>query len=234
MNTKSIGFYRSQYSEELLEKFIPGIINKNLTEVDRLQLQSDLFALIKAGYESTPKFLDFILNSYKSEDDYFVWDSIDDSLGFLNALLSNTDYQEMLHEFGITLYEPLYQKIKWDADENESTTESLKRSLVLGRLGSFGHEGVAQEARKRFNDHLAGISSVHPDLRSVVYRTVARNMSDEDFQKLLELYKKAETSSERNRIGSAMGSTKKENQIKQVLDFSLTVSIMVLLCVMCY
>ena len=224
LNANSIGFYRTQYSDDLLKKFIPGILSMNLSEVDRLQLQADLFALVKAGYESTPKFLEFILNAYKNEDDYFVWDSIDDSIGFLNALLSNTDYQEKLHSFGIKLLESLYKTISWDPIENESSTDSLKRGLVLGRLGIFGHPGVAQEARRRFDEHMTGVTPIHADLRSVIYRTVARNMTDEDFQKFFDLYKKAETSQERNRIGSAMGQTRSEKQIKQVLDFALSVS----------
>ncbi len=55
LNPKSIGFYRTQYPDEMLTRLIPAIQSKKLDSVERLQLQSDLFALARAGYDDTVK-----------------------------------------------------------------------------------------------------------------------------------------------------------------------------------
>jgi len=46
LNPGTIGFYRTQYTPELLTRFYPAIRNKSLPPLDRLGLLHDLFALV--------------------------------------------------------------------------------------------------------------------------------------------------------------------------------------------
>jgi len=46
----------------------------------------------------------------------------------------------------------------------------MLRSLVIGRIGSAGHKGVVDEAKKRFAAHCDGSAELPADLRSSVSR----------------------------------------------------------------
>ena len=46
VNPGQVGFYRVQYSSDILELFMPAIKDNSLPPRDRLGLESDLFALV--------------------------------------------------------------------------------------------------------------------------------------------------------------------------------------------
>lgn len=46
LNLGTVGFYRTQYSPDMLESLIPAIKDLSLPPVDRLGLQNDLFSLV--------------------------------------------------------------------------------------------------------------------------------------------------------------------------------------------
>ena len=222
LNSKSIGFYRTQYPDEMLALLVPAVQSKKLDKVERLQLQSDLFALARAGYDDTVKFLNF-LRGYRNETDYFVWDSITDSLGSIYTLLSNTDFLNKFEAFGIETLSTIYDQISWDAREGESPSDSLLRSLVINNLGLFKYDRVVAEAKRRFAEQQReGGTPIPADLRGGIYRTVVRSASDEEFAQFFDMYRRADSSAEKTRIGSALGATTDDDRIKQVLNFSLS------------
>ena len=45
VNPGTVGYYRTQYPPEMLEKFVPAIKDKSLPPLDRLGLLDDLFAM---------------------------------------------------------------------------------------------------------------------------------------------------------------------------------------------
>lgn len=47
INPGTIGYYRTQYPPDLLERFLPAIRDKSLPPLDRLGLLDDLFALVR-------------------------------------------------------------------------------------------------------------------------------------------------------------------------------------------
>ena len=51
LNTGAVGFYRTQYSSEMLESLLPGIRNGTLPPRDRLGLGNDLFALVGGDFD---------------------------------------------------------------------------------------------------------------------------------------------------------------------------------------
>jgi puromycin-sensitive aminopeptidase len=49
INPCTIGYYRTQYPNEMLEKLIPAIRDMTLPPLDRLGIIDDLFSLVQAG-----------------------------------------------------------------------------------------------------------------------------------------------------------------------------------------
>ena len=104
--------------------------------------------------------------------------------------------------------------------------DALLRGLVIGRLGTYGHEATVAEARKRFEAHCNGEATIPADLRSAVYSTVLKNGDASSLEAMMKLFKKADLHEERVRIMRTMGTVTQPELIKKVLDFSLSVSVL--------
>ena len=222
LNAKSIGFYRTNYqSESLRMRLIPAIKSKQLSVEDRLQLVSDYSALIQSGRQSTDAFLAFISDAYRDENNYFVWSSIVDSINAIEYLVENSDDAELrgsYDNFILNLLSANFQRLGWERLDDD--TETLLQSMTLNRLGFSGHAQIIEEARKRFDSQLRGEEMIRPNLRSLIYRLSARNTDSKSFGVFFDLYKNASGSSERDRIGSALGAAKDAEIIARVILFS--------------
>ena len=178
LNGGTVGVYRVQYSQEMLDKLVPAIKNHSLPALDRLGLLSDLFALVSAGRVATSEVLK-MMGSFQEEENYTVWSTIDTCLEKLSLLLSETDLVDSFHSFGRSLLQTIYNKVGWEKKRNESHVDTLLRSLVINRLVSFHDPAVISKARELFKAHLEGKWVIPADLRSAVYRAVTTSAKDE-------------------------------------------------------
>ncbi|XP_074598352.1 puromycin-sensitive aminopeptidase-like isoform X2 [Brevipalpus obovatus] len=220
INSNALGFYRVCYASDMVELIKPAIVEKRIGPVDRLQIISDLFAASMAGKTSTVDFLK-TLSSYKQEEDYVTWAAIDTDFGKLSSLISYTKFQSKFAEFGLKLYAHIFGKLGFDSSSDDKHTDNLLRTIVLGRLVSLGDDNVIKEAKKRFVDHLNG-KVMSPDLRENVYRAIAKFGSDEDFDKLFELYDKESLVEEKLRLARAAAAASQPARVQRLLDFSLS------------
>jgi puromycin-sensitive aminopeptidase len=187
LNASCVGVYRVNYSPELLSLLLPSIADKTLPPLDRLGLQSDVFALVQSGRTSTPEVLK-LMDAFANEDDYTVWNAIDGCLAKLNQLLShNSEVLQLFHAFGRQLLSKTYSRLGWQPIKGETHLDTLLRGLVINRLVSFGDQSVISEAKKLFDSHCAGSHVIPPDLRSAVYRAVAIDCNDKTFDTLLKV-----------------------------------------------
>ena len=187
LNASCVGVYRVNYSPELLSLLLPSIADKTLPPLDRLGLQSDVFALVQSGRTSTPEVLK-LMDAFANEDDYTVWNAIDGCLAKLNQLLShNSEVLQLFHAFGRQLLSKTYSRLGWQPIKGETHLDTLLRGLVINRLVSFGDQSVISEAKKLFDSHCAGSHVIPPDLRSAVYRAVAIDCNDKTFDTLIKV-----------------------------------------------
>jgi puromycin-sensitive aminopeptidase len=218
VNLGEAGFFRTAYSKELLEKLRIPVIKKSLSARDRLGIIRDLFALAEAGTIPTTDALEF-LSAYKDEDNYVVWVEIATGLTRIEALMAKAGIENEFNSFVISLFAPIYKKLGWIAKNGESHTNSLLRPLIISRLGESGEASVVTEARKIFaksNAHVA------PDIRSAVYKTIASSGSINEYNKLVERYKKEKLHEEKNRIGNALGYFKQPKILKDACAFAMS------------
>lgn len=222
INSGTIGFYRTKYPSEMLEKFIPAIQDKSLPPLDRLGLLDDLFAMVKAGHTSTVEVLK-LLKAFENETDYNVWSSISNICSKLSQLLSNTECEESFKVYQKELFKKIYERLGWNGSENESHLDKLLRGLVLGRMAWLDDENVNKEARARFDKHVSGESSLPADLRSACYKTVLRTGGKKEYDTLLQLYRSTDLHEEKDRISRSLGATNNTELLLKVLDFAMSV-----------
>ncbi|XP_077997476.1 puromycin-sensitive aminopeptidase-like [Glandiceps talaboti] len=221
LNPGTVGFYRTQYSPEMLDLLMPAIKDHSLPARDRLGLINDLFALAKAGEVTTVEVLR-LMDAYKNETNYTVWTDICNTLRTLSGLLIHTDYADHLKAFGRKLLWPVAEKLGWEAKTDEGHLDALLRSLAILYLGRCSHPETVAEAKKKFESHASGQDKVVADLRSPVYHAVLSHGDESTFDAMLKLFREQDLHEEKERIMRALGSVKDKSLIKRVLDFSMS------------
>ncbi|XP_053201788.1 puromycin-sensitive aminopeptidase-like [Panonychus citri] len=220
LNPKVIGFYRVNYSTEMLNQFKSAISSKQLVAVDRLQILNDSWALALSGNISTRVVLS-LLESYSDEDNYSTWVAIDNCFGKLGSLLSYTDLTDKFNALGVKLYSKIFDKLGFESKDPNAHTENLLRALVLNRLAKFKYDPVIKQSHVLFKSHLES-KPINPDLRNCVYRSVASSCDDQTFDSFFKLYRQAELNEEKVRLLQATGATSDVERLRKVLQFSLS------------
>ncbi|XP_071496767.1 puromycin-sensitive aminopeptidase-like [Diadema antillarum] len=220
INPGTVGFYRVQYSSEMLEALLPGIRDQVLPARDRLGLESDMFALAKTGQASTVDVLKLI-EAFENETDYTVWMEIATNLGLMGVLLAETDCRPHLRGFVKQLFTKVYKKMGWDMVENESHLNALLRALAIRVMGRNGHEPTVEEARRRFKAHRSGGDQLPADLRNAVYLIVLTHGDEDTLNDMIAFYKEQDLQEEKDRIQRSLGAIQDPALIRKVLEFSM-------------
>ncbi|XP_055608301.1 puromycin-sensitive aminopeptidase [Uranotaenia lowii] len=221
LNPESIGYYRTQYTAQMLDQFLPEISCNKMHALDRLGLLDDLFALVQAGRSSTVDALK-VMDACRNECDYTVWSSISNFLSKLQLLLSNTDMEQHLNQYGVRLYQPIAEKLGWTVKPDENHLDTLLRPLVLSRLVSFRCSKTVQEAKSRFKEHASATRVLPADLRSACYKAVLQNGDMETFNEMLRLYRASDLHEEKDRISRALGSIGNVDILRKVIEFAMS------------
>ncbi|XP_026812969.1 puromycin-sensitive aminopeptidase isoform X2 [Rhopalosiphum maidis] len=223
VNPSTVGYYRTRYTPELLNNFVPSISSRTLPPLDRLGLLDDLFALVQAGLSSTDEVLNLML-AMTDEDNYSVWSSMSNVLGKLAILLSNVegDTEQLFKQYNRILLKKISTKLGWTPQPNESHLETMLRGLVMARLVSSADPDVISEAKIKFANHLSGKETIVADLRSPIYKACLSSGDETTFNQLLQLYRGTDLHEEKDRICRAMGASKNKDILKKVLDFAMS------------
>ncbi|KAL3276183.1 hypothetical protein HHI36_020901 [Cryptolaemus montrouzieri] len=221
LNPESVGYYRVQYSPELLKKLIPAIKTRQLDVIDRIAVLDDLFHMVKNGYTSTVEILK-ILAAFDGETEFLVWSTIGRILNKLAILISNTSLEDEYNRFQKKLLEKVSTALGWEKSSEDSRFDHLLRKLVLGQMSWLEDENMINEARKRFEDSVASKEKLRDDVRVACYRSVVRAGGDKEFDALVKLYKTVDTHEERKSICYALSSAKDEKLLQKVLTFAIS------------
>ncbi|MEO7364214.1 MAG: M1 family metallopeptidase, partial [Candidatus Saccharimonadales bacterium] len=216
INPGRTGFYRVGYDPG----FMAELDITKLADVDRLGLLSDAFEAAKAGYASSVDALK-LLSKYTDEDSTVVWDVISGNIGGIRLVMDDDLLRDQMKPFMRQLVAQQLERLGWDERPSDSHFDSLLRPTILG-LASFAEEpSVVAESKARF---AAAKSSedIHPDLRGVVYGTVARLGGSDEFDKLLQLHNGSTNSEERVTVAAALTNFKQPELVDRALALITT------------
>lgn len=221
LNIGGVGFYRTLYPPDMLEKLLPAVRDQSLPPRDRLQLQGDLFALARAGIASCVDVLK-LTDAFENETNYTVWENLSGNLGMLSILFQHTDFHGNFLAFVRKLFGPVMKRIGWEPTDGEGHLTRMLRSLVVGRLGRAGDEAVIKEARERFAKHCDGSQVLPADLRSAIYGIVLKHGGEAEYEAMLKLLHASDHQEEKVRVLRSLGLTSDPALMKRTLDFSLS------------
>ena len=220
INPGQSGFYRVMYSDEELNRLKAPVRNLTLPAQDRLGLQSDAYALAKAGHIPAVTFLDFA-EAYSNETDASVAGDLAASLNALDNLLSDEEFHNAYQAFGRSIFKPIGDRIGWVERPSEGHRESLLRSTALGQLGRFEDDETLSEASRRFSDYTDDPVNLPADLRSVTFSMAAKRGDQSLYDTMWDLEKAATLHEEKMRFLGALCSFENQALLQTSLERSL-------------
>ena len=221
VNGGQTGFYRVGYPPEEWERLQAAVASLELPATDRLGLESDAYALMRAGFIPATRFL-ALAEAYKGEEDASVWSDLSVNLRGLEGLLIDESYLPQLHTFARGLFQPAARQTGWDARPGEGHLDALLRSTVLGQAGAYGDPETLEEANARFIRFREDQTSLHPDLRGIVFGLVAQEGDRATYDTLWDLEKGATLHEEKMRLLGALTRFRLPELLQETLDRSLT------------
>jgi puromycin-sensitive aminopeptidase len=221
VNAGRTGFFRVNYSAEMWDGFRPAIESKALPTADRLGLESDAFALMRAGYLPALQFLS-LASAYSREREYPVWSDLVGSLGWLSNMLTGEPFEPQLKAFARELLRPIVGHLGWEPRPNESHLDALLRGIVLHEIGHYDEAPVVAEARARFERYVRDPQTVHPDLRSTVLNLAAYGGDGATYEALREVERRATLQEEKLRALGALTHFQEGALLRDALELSLS------------
>ena len=221
LNKGQTGFFRVDYSPDMLAALYPAVESLTLPTLDRLGLVADSYALSRAGVIPATRFLE-IAQRCQNETEYAVWNELAAGLSGITRLLRGEPYYEDLREYVRSIFLPVFSRIGWDSKKKDRMSDTFLRSLVIGQLGAWEDEDVTLESNRRFKEFLADPSSLNPDLRNAVWGIAALSGDEATYEELLGLYQKEELQSEQARYLVTFGRFKDKTLLKRALAFAFS------------
>ena len=221
VNPLQTGFYRVRYPADELSKLTEPIRNRVLPASDRLGLQNDAYALARAGHIPATDFLT-IAESYRDETDASVCADLAANLGGVDVLLWDEPFYDRAQAFGRSIFQPIAERIGWDAKRGEGHLDALLRSTVLSQLGGYGDEATLQEARARFEAYLEDRAKVHPDIRAVVLGLTAQRGDRSTYDAMWQQHGNVPMEEEKVRLLVALSKFEQPELLAQTLQRSLS------------
>ena len=220
INPEQTGFFRVKYRGDDLALLRPAIESLDLSAVDRLGIQSDAYALAKAGIQPASEFLE-IAQAYVNENHAYVWGDLGANLGALDNLLSDEPFFEAYQRFGRELFGPVGTRVGWDPKPGEGHLDALLRSTVLAGLGGYGDPDTLAEAGRRFGEYVNDPSGVNPDIRKVILSLTAKEGDSDVYHAMWKLEQDATLEEEKVRLLGALTEFEDQDLLMTTLERSL-------------
>ena len=203
-NHKQSGFYRVQYSEDLIKSLLPTI--PSLPIADRLGLVRDTFALASSGVVPISQPLD-LLSSYTNETDYDVDSAIAGDIGSLLGLHREEDFYPSLQKLVRKMFIHNLERLSWESKPNEDPRDGLLRALVIGMMGAANEESVVKGATDRFWAYVKDpkANPLSGDLKGTIYSISIKNGGLKVREELIKIYEATSSSEEQVRILTTIG-----------------------------
>jgi aminopeptidase N len=210
------GYYRVVYDSAHVDELSKCIAEGQIAVVDKLAILNDAFETAKAGYSSSTDALS-LLKSYENEDNTFIWETIASSLGAIRFTMDDEDLRKAMKPFGRKLVAGQLKRLGWQPRLSESHFDTLLRPTILGLASISDDKPVVEEAKRQFTTMKDPVELI-PDLRGVIYGTVARTGGKSEFNRLLALHDNSKSSEDKLTLCGALTSFKQPDLIKLALS----------------
>lgn len=225
LNNGQTGFYRVDYTEELQKRQIAALKDGSLSSIDRMGLLSDGIEVTRAGYQSVTDYLE-LMQHYAEETSLPVWDIIASSLAQIRSVLSKDDANDELRDLMKPFIRQLVKKqlvtLGIKEKPGEPHLDTLLRPLIVGLAAGADTEEVIEQLKDLYRQRIEHQAVIDPNIRGVMYSTIARLGGENEYNELVKLYKNTNTSDEKLALTAALTSFEQPDINAHVLELITT------------
>src|SRR5437773_775216 len=202
LNIDQTGFYIVHYEGRELQDLL---WKSRLSPLDKWGLISDAKALLLSGRMPIREYLS-LLERFRKDEEYLPMFEISDQLELLHVLAP-----EKMRDTSRRFHTDQLKTLQAKTDENSM----MLKGIVAGRL-TLIDDAYAKEQGSKIKD----LASVDPDTKRPVVMGYAR--SSNDYNGLIDRFKKSATDEERLRYLEGLASFNKPDLVAKALDYSLS------------
>lgn len=215
LNKGRRGFYRVIYDNQTFSNIMSDDFINKVSDVDRLGLIADAFEAAKGGYLPTLTALD-MLKAYFSESSVVVWDVISSALGSLRTVMDDEKLRDQMKPFIRSLVKNELKRLGFNSKPSDSHFDRLLRPIILGMAAIADEPSVLKEIKELF--YAVRPEAIDPDIRGVVYVTIARHGTETDFDLLVKMHNESSSAEERLKLAAAITSFKQPEINKRAIS----------------
>ncbi len=197
VNLEDIGFFRVVYDAESFREIVHML--PELPASEQINLLGDTWALVSAGRVSATDFLEISWALRHNTEDA-VWSSVMSALGEIDIWLRDCPERAAFHRWAIALLSPQFDRLGWEPEIGEPSTDGQLRGSMIYRLGWFGDESVIASCQTRFHAYLEEPTSLDGNLRPAIINIAGRYADEKTYETLWSRYKQAINTEERNAL----------------------------------
>lgn len=225
LNADHSGIYRTSYTPERLVKLGQQAKAGLLSVEDRAGMVGDAGALASSGYAKSSGTLS-LLKGFSTESEFVVWEQILTWLGSIrNAWIFESDETKTaLKTFQRNLTSAKAHELGWTFKEGDDNNLQQFRALMFSGAGLAGDEKIIAAAKEMFSQFTKGDrTAIHPNIRGAVYAIMLQyDGSKTVYETILNEYRSAKTSDERNTALRSLGRAKDPELIKRSIELAMS------------
>src|SRR5262249_26682821 len=127
--------------------------------------------------------------------------------------------KDALRTFQRSLVSSKAHELGWQFSENDGHILQQFKAMMFGSAGASGDQQVIDAAKDMFARFAAGdITAIHPNLRGSVFDIALRHGGEKEYNVVLDRYRHAPTSVEKNTALRCLGSAEVPSLIQRTLD----------------
>jgi puromycin-sensitive aminopeptidase len=221
VNSGQTGYFRVLYEGDLMEGFLEALDRGEVSSVDRLALENDLFAFVRSGLSSMGDYF-ALLERLKSEDSYAVWSDVAGNLMTIDGIWAGEPGWEAFRKWAASLARGAFDRVGWEGSREEPHQKRLLRATLLGLLVRFREQGIVEESGHRFARYRESPELLPADLRFAVFQSVVASGGTEAFDTILDLASRTVDQEEKNKLLFSLARTPDADLLGRALDLTLS------------
>jgi aminopeptidase N len=219
VNVKGAGNYRVEY-DRTSWKLLLGAL-KNLGVEDRVNLLSDVWALVQANRAPIAQYFELV-EKLPASTELAECEQIIHVLDFISRRLSASPEQEKFQRYARSLLRPTFDAVGWEAKSDEEPATGNLRASLITALGNLNDPEIVASCRDRFKAFLTNPESLAPDLRPAVFSVVGRYADDAAWNELRQLGLKTTSIEQKQNYYDALAGAIDPKLVKKTLPIALT------------
>ncbi|MBL0187090.1 MAG: M1 family metallopeptidase [Candidatus Obscuribacter sp.] len=219
VNGMGNGFYRTRYSAEQLAK-LQTVKKDFLNCAEKVSLASDVYSLAFSARTPIKNYLDYSLTMAGDNDPYVLSLLIGQTLSFEDFAAGE---ENAYAAYVRSRLKPQLANLGFEKKEGEAELISQLRGQLIKALGTVGQDPECMEfCRSKFDLYLAEDANLDPDLLSAIVNVVAYNGDQDDYARITQAFKLANTPEAYERNLGALCTFRQKELVTNSLDMVLT------------